>query len=165
MKLRVTERGYFNYRVAGILIDQGRVLLHHPRHSHWALPGGHIEFLEESAGTLRREIKEELGVTVSVNRLHWVCEHTFCREQQVIHELAFYYELSLPAGHSLFSATGEIPSLEGDDLSFAWVPLTELDQLELYPAFLKTRLTSLPAQIEHLVTFCHEDADPEGSCK
>ena len=54
--------GGFNYRVAGIALSEGRLLLHtSDRDDFWSLPGGRCEFGETSAEALVREMREELG--------------------------------------------------------------------------------------------------------
>lgn len=52
----------FNFRVAVVLMDQGRVLLHKNEYDeHWALSGGRVSMYETMSGTAVREMKEELG--------------------------------------------------------------------------------------------------------
>ncbi len=152
MRIRIGEDGRFNYRVAGILLHAGRVLLHRNRRGYWALPGGHIEFMEPAAETLRREMREELGVEVTVERLVWVTEHFFrSREGERVHEMAWYFLMSLPGGHPLFERSSLFEGAEGPGLMFGWYPLAELAALELYPQFLRERLPAIPPAIEHLV--------------
>lgn len=68
----------FNYRVAGVFVEDGHVLVHRAEpDAFWTLPGGRGEFLEESAETLRREMLEEIGASVRVERLLWVVENSF----------------------------------------------------------------------------------------
>ena len=51
--------GRFYYRVAGVLLDSDRVLLHRAiGDPNWVLPGGRCEFMEESTDCLRREMRE-----------------------------------------------------------------------------------------------------------
>ena len=60
----------FHYVVAGLLRRRGRALLVHrsPRRrwypNLWDLPGGHVNETESAADALRRELDEELGITV-----------------------------------------------------------------------------------------------------
>ena len=53
-----------------ILDDLGRILLLHRRepHAQWELPGGKIEDGEDAIKTAMREISEELGITVVLER-------------------------------------------------------------------------------------------------
>src|SRR6478735_7311049 len=56
--------------VAGVMIKDGRILLCHRAADRrwypdvWDLPGGHVEFGESPTEALRRELAEELGVSV-----------------------------------------------------------------------------------------------------
>lgn len=58
---------------AFITDDQGRLLLvkrrRNPEADHWGLPGGKVDFLEPVPDTIRREIAEELGVTIELTGL------------------------------------------------------------------------------------------------
>lgn len=62
-----------------LLDDERRILLLHrnkPDHIQWELPGGKIDRDEDDATTAIREIKEELGVSVSVTRKLGAAEFT-----------------------------------------------------------------------------------------
>ena len=68
----------FSYRVAGVCIQNGCVLLQKPTNDDgYAFPGGHVEFGETNAETLIREFKEEIGADVRVGNLRWVAEVFF----------------------------------------------------------------------------------------
>jgi 8-oxo-dGTP pyrophosphatase MutT (NUDIX family) len=151
----------FNYRAAGIVIVVGRVLAHTDPSSttpHWALPGGHPEPGETSADALRREFAEELAVDISIRRLVWVAEVFGADEDGPFHEIGLYYEIDLPAGNTLSAHEGPFKG-EGYDsahLDFAWLPLDTLEDIRIYPTFLRKGLLSLPVSLTHLV---HVDQD------
>ncbi|MDX2098053.1 MAG: NUDIX domain-containing protein, partial [Leptolyngbyaceae cyanobacterium bins.59] len=82
-------QGRFNYRTAAVLLDRDRVLVHQIEgYSFWALPGGRVEFGESSEKTIVREMVEELGVAVQVERLLWLAECFFTFEKTPFHEIA-----------------------------------------------------------------------------
>ncbi len=144
----------FVYRVVGIALHRGRVLLHQVEGwDFWSLPGGRGEFLEASADTLRREMREELGCTVQVERLVWVAENFFEDDGRSFHELGFYYQMALPPDSPLCQSDGPFArrELTGEPLIFRWFPLAEVGRLPLYPTFLRSGLQALPKAITHIV--------------
>ena len=87
----------FNYRVAGVAIVDGSVLIHRGENEpFWSLPGGRGEFFEFSRDTLAREIREELETDVVIGRLLWIAENFYDNVAHRYHELAWYYEITLP---------------------------------------------------------------------
>lgn len=73
-----TNEYVFSYRVAGLLIQNNKVLLQKPTNSTaYALPGGHVSLGETNEDTLIREFKEEINVDIKVESLQWVGELFF----------------------------------------------------------------------------------------
>ena len=73
-----TEEWVFSYRVAGICVRNGNVLLQKPvNDAAYAFPGGHVTLGESNEETLIREFKEEIGVDIRVGELKWVAEIFF----------------------------------------------------------------------------------------
>jgi ADP-ribose pyrophosphatase YjhB (NUDIX family) len=152
------DNARFNYRVAGIAIDGDHVLIHRAEdESFWTMPGGRVEMREPSDIALCREMVEELGVEVTIERLLWVVENFFEYGGMHCHELAFYYLMTVPPGRR--RADGEsFDGLEeffegapGVRLHFRWHPIAKLDELEILPSFLPEGLADLPEHVEHLV--------------
>ncbi|MBS4175987.1 NUDIX hydrolase [Lederbergia citrea] len=145
------EHAVFNYRVAGVLIENGHVLIHKQANDeHWALPGGRVEVLEDSRTSIRREIDEELGYAVSVDKLLWVTENFFEYNNKNYHELGFYYLISLKSETAIFQKD-DFYGLEGERLIYKWVPISELENIQLYPEFLRTALKFIPQSPQHLI--------------
>ena len=93
------DNGRFNYRVAGVCIHEGHVLLHRVESmDFWIMPGGRAELYESSRDALLREMREELGLEVTIDRLLWFVENFFSEDGRRWHELAFYYQFTLPEG-------------------------------------------------------------------
>jgi 8-oxo-dGTP pyrophosphatase MutT (NUDIX family) len=142
----------FTNRIVGIAFDRDRVLLHRTDDMNfWALPGGRAELLESSPQTLIREMQEEIGVTVQVDRLLWVVENLFVHMGWSHHELGLYFLMHLPADSPL-RALQRFDGHEGKQIViFEWHPLETLDGLPLYPQFLRTGLKALPATTTHMI--------------
>jgi len=148
----------FKYRVVGVALRDGKVLLHRrERDAFWFMPGGRGQLMEPSADTLRREMREELGIGVEVNRLLWVVE-SFCTYRgSRYHQLALYFLISLPPESLPCDSPAPFESEDGGSrVTFRWFPLTELDGLPLYPSFLRRALLDIPATPLHVV---HADGD------
>jgi ADP-ribose pyrophosphatase YjhB (NUDIX family) len=144
----------FNYRVVGIAIHDGAVLLHRAGDEpFWTLPGGRAEIGETAEQTIRREMQEELSTDVEVLRLLWFVENFFDHDGLSYHEIALYFLIrfppgSMPMARSVFEATDG-----GTTLGFQWVPLEgeTLANLPLLPSFLAVGLRELPASVTHIV--------------
>lgn len=145
----------FNFRVAGIAIRDGHVLVCREDEDFYTLlPGGRIEFGEDSRTSLTREIAEELKGEGAVGRLLFTTEGFFSRDERQFHEVAIYYEITPP--ENLPFVTGEtalVTEDEGHKLHFDWVRIEGdgLDRFNLLPRWLRARLGDLPATPEHLV--------------
>ena len=143
----------FNFRAVGVIIHDGKVLVHRAeKDNFWALPGGRVEFQETSGEALVREMKEELGVEMGEERLLWVAECFFNFEGKSFHELGFYHLLKMPEDCGLCNKTEEFNGYERSyRLIFKWQALDKIGELDLYPVFLKHKLVDINEGIEHFV--------------
>ena len=143
----------FVYRVAGIALRSDQVLLHRMIHDDfWSMPGGRGELLEPSPETLRREMREELGINVKIGRLLWVVENFFVEGGVHCHELGFFYLMSFPPDCLLYHTEGPfLGDEEGIELIFEWHQLDGLEETALYPSFFRKALASIPETTEHIV--------------
>lgn len=145
----------FNYRVAGVAIRDGHVLVcREDDDSYCMLPGGRVEMGEPSNVALVREIAEELVMPVEVGPLLFTSESFYGREGDRYHELGFIYAIELPEH---VRPGGQQPFLvredEGHLLQFSWLPLegSALKDANLLPPWLPARLRSLSGAPEHVV--------------
>ena len=143
----------FNFRVAGIIIVDGHVLVcREDEDDYTMLPGGRIELGEPSALSLEREMEEELAMPAALGRMIATSESFYRREDEEFHELGFFYEVELPGQ----GPNGAVPWLqrpdEGHILSFYWVPLESgaLEAFNLLPRWLPDFLRGLPDDHVHV---------------
>jgi ADP-ribose pyrophosphatase YjhB (NUDIX family) len=143
----------FDFRVAGIAIHRDHILLLRVGpDDFWFLPGGHVEIGEHADAALLREMREETGLDVEIDRLVWVAENFFTQEDRRHHELGFYYLVTIPAGAAQLDLSKEFYGEEenGTQLIFRWHRLDALANLNLQPSFLRASLNALPTSITHI---------------
>jgi ADP-ribose pyrophosphatase YjhB (NUDIX family) len=142
----------FNYRMAGVCIHNGSVLLHQMQgDTSWTLPGGRSELLEDTKTTVQREFKEESGYDVEVGRPLWFVENFFQHQTTQWHEVSLFYEVSFQADSACLK-TNQFYGQEGDGvIVFKWFSLNDLEDIPLFPAFLRIGLNDLPEKLERIV--------------
>jgi ADP-ribose pyrophosphatase YjhB (NUDIX family) len=150
-----TCEGRFNYRVAGIIIHDNKLLVMKDEHSaYYYLPGGRVAMKELSEDAIVREIKEELNAEVKVNRILWVNENFFYEEycDENFHEICFYYLIDLTDNELLDKGDEFIFKENGEYIhAFYWKDINKITDLNIYPLFIKNKILQLPKVIEHLV--------------
>ncbi|WP_412061399.1 NUDIX domain-containing protein [Rubrivirga sp. IMCC45206] len=106
----------------------------------WTPPGGGVEVGESLAEAVRREVKEETGLDVTVGPIRYVLD--FIRPP--LHAVSFY--LACHTAADLAGARlGSDPELADDDQllrDLRLVPFDELDRLTLYPEPFAGRLAA-----------------------
>jgi ADP-ribose pyrophosphatase YjhB (NUDIX family) len=150
------NKGRFNFRTVAVILHQGQVLIHRAeKDSFWTLPGGRVEFGEPSSTALIREIREELGIKIEVERLLWLVENFFTYEAEDYHEVALYFLVKLPTGSALYTQKTPIKGdEEGIPLIFQWHRIEALTEIELCPTFLKESLREIPDSTTYVI---HQD--------
>lgn len=143
----------FTLRTVGVALDGDRVLLNRTENDDfWFLPGGRCELGETASESLQREMMEELGIAVVVERLLWVVENLFHHGGHVHHEVGLYWQMHLPEEWLATHRDGLIVGVEGQaPLFFQWFDRRELASVVLHPGFLRTALGNLPAAPEYVV--------------
>jgi 8-oxo-dGTP pyrophosphatase MutT (NUDIX family) len=116
----------FNYRIVGVAIHDGLVLLHRAGDEpFWTLPGGRAEMGEAAEQTIRREIREELSTDVEVLRLLWLVENFFDYDGVSYHELALYFLIRFPPDSAPLTQNA-FESTDGETkLHFNGIPFTK----------------------------------------
>lgn len=150
-----TPEAVFSYRVAGICVRNGKVLLQKSTNdTAYAFPGGHVAFGETNEETLVREFREETGADIRVGELKWVAEIFFPWGDKPCHQICLYYMVELVT-EGVLSESCAIGTelIEGRDfkLEFHWMPISELDGIELYPSNAPELMKKLDEGVQHFV--------------
>jgi ADP-ribose pyrophosphatase YjhB (NUDIX family) len=147
--------GKFKFRIAGLILHQGQVLLTRDNDGpYYYLPGGKLRMNETSIETIVREMQEEIHETVKVKRLLWVVENFFQeqRNRAFYHEFSLYYLLSIPETSKILEQPiSTFYEANQVKIEMKWVPLNELEKLPVFPEFLKERVFTLPQTPEHII--------------
>jgi len=149
-----TTEGRFNYRVAGLLIHDDKLLIMKDENqSNYYVPGGRVMLNETSEDAVKREIREELSIEVNVRRMLWVNENFFIEptSQEKFHEICFFYLVELKNDEFLSRGNEFTINENGKIHTYYWKHMKELKDMDLYPLFLKERITELPMNIGHVV--------------
>ena len=146
----------FSYRVGGILIHDGRILLQKPLNDDYSIIGGHVAAMETTAETLKREFSEELHANVEVGELMAVGEIFFPWGSRPFHQISLYYrvELTDPTEIPLSGSFFDYDDLDNQriNLEYCWVPLEQLTQIVVYPQELIPHILSGKRAVLHFIS-------------
>jgi len=110
-----------------IIPHQGRILLVRMRHTgHYTLPGGGINTGERMEDGLRREVREETGIEIQVERFAAFTEDFFYYDplDEAIHGLLFFYIC-----HPLsFDLAGDGQVEDGEVEKPSWIEVENLKE-------------------------------------
>jgi len=108
-------------RLTGILIEHEKILLlkqETDSERKWSLPGGKLEFGETIEDGLKREMKEETGLDIELERLLYVCDYFPSKEKHIVHITFLVKKSGGKIGNIDTSAdTRKIESVEMVDLN------------------------------------------------
>ena len=120
----------------GACVKNGKILVcRNRKHGNVYLPGGHVDWGEDSKHALAREWREELGVPGQVGRFLGVVEQVYKARSGRTCEISLIFEVRCPK----ISVKQPPPSAE-DHLEFEWVPLRDLRKSGLLPITMADRV-------------------------
>ncbi|MCU6793782.1 NUDIX domain-containing protein [Paenibacillus sp. WQ 127069] len=147
------ESSKFQVRVGGIVLHNNKILLQRAiENEKWFLPGGRAEFFENAGTTIEWEIMEEFAVPVVDKKLVWFVENFTTYPAMHLHEIAFYFLVTLLPENPIF-----LKELEfiGEEPNFVnrWVSLAQLDNYFIIPQFVVSELKifDINLGVKHLV--------------
>ena len=120
----------------GACVQGGQVLVcRNRKHGNVYLPGGHVDWGEDSPRALAREWREELGVPCQAGRFLGGVEQAYPARRGPACEISLAFEVRGPK-----ISPRENPAAAEDHLEFEWVPLKDLRKSGLLPLVLAQHL-------------------------
>ncbi|MGA0600618.1 NUDIX hydrolase [Caulobacter sp. KR2-114] len=118
----------FRLAAYAVCIEANRALLVHHRSGSWTLPGGRVEHGEDPLDTVRREVLEETGCAVAVERLLGIDSRLIPAAERAVpggedhQNVGIFYQGRL--------LTGDLrPEANGDIVEIAWTALPRVASL------------------------------------
>lgn len=136
-----TKQGFFNHRVAGVIIHENKLLAQKAvKQKNYYLPGGRIHFGESSKDALIRELNEELHIDVVNYSPLWLNECFFIENGTHFHEVGIYYLVDIEnAGFCSFDPKFETYE-NGRTNHYEWLDIDRLNDINLQPEFIKAEI-------------------------
>lgn len=127
-----------NVRAAGVMIHNGKILVHRNMNSeHYALIGGRVEIGENSEDTIKRETKEEIGKDIEITGYIATLENFFNKKGSKYHEIMFVHKIEF-INEEDKKIEYTMKNVEGKDyLQYEWIDLDKIDEYPLLPKAMK----------------------------
>lgn len=147
------DDGILNIRVGAIIMKDGMILMvGNERSDYLYSVGGRIKFGETAEEAVIREVYEETGVMMEIDRLGFVHENYFYGDaptnmDKQIYEISFFFYMKVPND---FAPTSNSFTEDESKEYLQWVSLDE--KIKMYPTFFKTELKSPTDTVKHFVS-------------
>ena len=145
--------GILNIRVGAIIMKDGRFLMvGNNRADYLYSVGGRIKFGETAEEAVIREVFEETGVKMEIDRLGFVHENYFVGDSpaklgKLIYEISFYFYMKVPSD---FAPQCNSATEDDSKEHLRWVAPDE--DVKMYPEFFRTELKNPTDTVKHFVT-------------
>ena len=146
------DEGLLNIRVGAIIMKDGKLLMvGNERADYLYSVGGRIKFGETAEEAIVREVFEETGVKMEIDRLGFVHENYFygnasSNRGKLIYEISFYFYMKVPRD---FAPVSESFAEDDSREHLSWVSLDE--DVKMYPEFFRTELKHPANTVKHFI--------------
>lgn len=147
------ENGLINIRVGAIILKDGKLLMVGNNRSDYLYSvGGRIKFGETAEQAVIREVFEETGVKMEIDRLGFIHENYFFGDAatnfgKLIYEISFFFYMKAPENF-----VPKCDSFTEDDSKEYLTWISPNAERKIYPAFFKTELQKPMNGVRHFVT-------------
>ena len=95
---------------------------------------------------------EEMGVIIKCNRLLWSEECFWEWNGKQAHNIAFYYLVELCENQEIPDNGEFVSQKDNCNVVIGWMPIEELQNVTIYPEFLKKEIYNLNEPMKHFVS-------------
>ena len=147
------DDGLINIRVGAIILKDGKLLMVGNQRSDYLYSvGGRLKFGETAEQAVVREVYEETGVKMEIDRLGFIHENYFIGDSpaklgKLIYEISFFFYMKVPNDF-----LPKCNSFTEDDSKeyLKWISLN--DEQKIYPNFFNAELRNPQNGVRHFVT-------------
>lgn len=147
------DDGILNIRVGAIIMQDRKILMvGNERADYLYSVGGRIKFGETAEEAIVREVLEETGVKMEVDRLGFVHENYFygdapSKQGKLVYEISLFFYMKVPHDFAPVS----VSFTEDNSKEYLrWISLDENGKI--YPEFFRTELRNPANTVKHFVT-------------
>ena len=148
----VCDDGILNIRAGAIIMKNGKLLMVGNDRNYLYSVGGRLKFGETAAEAVVREVFEETGVKMEIDRLGFVHENYFygdapSNQNKLIYEISFFFYMKVP---DTFAPVSDSFTEGNSKERLVWVALDE--DIQIYPEFFKTELKNSSDTVKYFTT-------------
>ena len=146
------DDGILNVRAGAIIMKDGKLLMVGNDRNYLYSVGGRIKFGETAEEAVVREVFEETGVKMEIDRLGFVHENYFYGDapsnlNKLIYEISFFFYMKVP---ETVVPISESFTENNSKEHLVWVSLDE--DIKIYPEFFRTELKNPTDTVKHFIT-------------
>ena len=146
------DDGILNIRVGAIIMKNGKILMVGNNREYLYSVGGRVKFGETAEEAVVREVLEETGVQMEIDRLGFVQENYFhgdapTNRDKLIYEISLFFYMKVP---DAFAPISEFFMDENSKEHLVWISLDEDNKI--YPEFFKNELKNPTDTVKYFTT-------------
>ena len=147
------DDGFINIRVGAIIMrDKEFLMVGNERQDYLYSVGGRVKFGETAEEAVKREVFEETGVRMEVDRLGFIHENFFYgdyekKQDRLIYEVSYFFYMKVPKDFE-----PKCKSFTDDHFKEKLVWVTAESEVTYYPEFFRTELKNPSNYVKHIVT-------------
>lgn len=144
--------GFLNIRVGAIIIKNGKFLMVGNQSVPYLYTvGGRIQFGESAEQAVVREVVEETGVKMEIDRLGFIHENFFCGDSgktagKTVYEISFFFYMKTPEN---FDPICDSFAGNGSKEFLTWATVD--DERKYFPRFFRTELAAPLTVPKHII--------------